>query len=137
MKKAAEILAEENACLRKLETLYLLEWQTVDAEEFDQERLGIILARKERQLELLQPLQLFCQENIQTDMLSPELKPVQQENQELFERIKLLGQKNIIRLRGRQQEMKQKLVKVKQGQKVVTSYEPNYAVPVMFLDKRR
>lgn len=137
MKKAAEILAEENECLKKLEALYLLEWQAVDAEEFDQERLGIILSRKERQLELLQPLKLFCQENIQTDMLSPDLKPVQQENQELFERIRLLGQKNIIRLRGRQQEMKQKLVKVKQGQKVVTSYEPNYAVPVMFLDKRR
>lgn len=137
MKKVAEILAEENECLKKLEALYLLEWQAVDAEEFDQERLGIILSRKERQLELLQPLKLFCQENIQTDMLSPDLKPVQQENQELFERLKLLGQKNIIRLRGRQQEMKQKLVKVKQGQKVVTSYEPNYAVPVMFLDKRR
>lgn len=61
----------------------------------------------------------------------------QKELQELAESINRKGQDNIARWKEKNGLLQGKIMKLRQGKKILRGYEPAYALPTYFIDKRR
>ncbi|MGM9570907.1 MAG: hypothetical protein ACI3ZR_01650 [bacterium] len=61
----------------------------------------------------------------------------QKELQELAESINQKGQDNIARWKEKNGLLQGKIMKLRQGKKILQGYEPDYALPTYFIDKRR